>query len=270
MDEIWKSIGVYRGIDYTGMYEVSNMGRVRSVDRYVNNNGSMSFRKGKILSTFVTCQYERVGLSKGKSQKHVSVHRLVAIAFVDNPYGYTEVNHIDENKLNNCADNLEWCTRAYNQQYYANLHSKHNKHEQKAPKRVIRPKKYCTICGTEISKDTKTGLCGTCYKRINPLRHKRPKCSICGKEVYSTSNHTGLCWDCLVKTKTSFYTLFSTGDYVKDRERLKNEIRAMPFATICKKYNANPTSVREWCDKMNLPRRKSEINSYTDDEWKMI
>jgi len=45
MDEIWKSIGVYRGIDYTGMYEVSNMGRVRSVDRYVNNNGGMSFRK---------------------------------------------------------------------------------------------------------------------------------------------------------------------------------------------------------------------------------
>ena len=57
-------------------------------------------------------------------KKTVSVHRLVAMAFVNNPNPdkYKEVNHIDENKLNNNADNLEWCTRSYNQKYYAKRH----------------------------------------------------------------------------------------------------------------------------------------------------
>ena len=59
-----------------------------------------------------------------EKKKTVSVHRLVAMAFVNNPNPdkYKEVNHIDENKLNNNADNLEWCTRSYNQKYYAKRH----------------------------------------------------------------------------------------------------------------------------------------------------
>ena len=87
LDEVWKPIGVHNGIDYTGMYEVSNIGRVRSIDRhFANADGVISYCKGKILSTFVTCQYERVGLSKNGKLKHISVHRLVAEAFVDNPF----------------------------------------------------------------------------------------------------------------------------------------------------------------------------------------
>lgn len=61
---------------------------------------------------------ESVILCKSPTErKRICVHRLVAIAFVDNPYKYTEINHKDENPLNNKADNLEWCTRKYNMNY---------------------------------------------------------------------------------------------------------------------------------------------------------
>ena len=156
MDEVWKPIGVHNGIDYTGMYEVSNIGRVRSIDRhFVNANGVISYCKGKILSTFVTCQYERVGLSKNGKLKHISVHRLVAEAFVDNPYDYSEVNHIDENKLNNCADNLEWCSRKYNQKYYADRHPKQRKVEHR----------YCSVCGGKLNLGTKGIICIECITK---------------------------------------------------------------------------------------------------------
>lgn len=124
IEETWKSVGIYDGIDYTGLYEVSNDGKVRSVDRFRDNNGTPVFIHGREISQFVTCLYKRVHLCKDGKEKTVSVHRLVAMAFVNNPNPdkYKEVNHIDENKLNNNADNLEWCTRSYNQKYYAKRH----------------------------------------------------------------------------------------------------------------------------------------------------
>ena len=59
----------------------------------------------------------QVKLFKNGEQKYYLVHRLVANAFIPNPFNYPEVNHIDENKTNNCVDNLEWCTRQYNHEY---------------------------------------------------------------------------------------------------------------------------------------------------------
>ena len=104
MEEIWKDI---EGTD--GRYQVSNFGRVRSFARNP---------KGIILKTQIYRSYESVGICKtrGKSQT-TPVHRLVAQAFVPNPNNYPEVNHKDENKSNNRADNLEWCTRQYNMSY---------------------------------------------------------------------------------------------------------------------------------------------------------
>lgn len=124
MKEIWKDIGIYNGIDYSGLYQVSNLGNVRSLDRYVNNNGALVLKKGRVLTPFVAAQYKRVHLAKDSVVKNVSIHRLVAIAFVenDNPTEYTEVNHKDEDKLNNRFDNLEWCNRASNQKSYAQNH----------------------------------------------------------------------------------------------------------------------------------------------------
>lgn len=113
--EIWKDI-----VEYEGLYQVSNFGRVRSLDRYVNHyRGGKKIVKSKILEQDCSGNsgYKRVQLCKDGKQKHFSVHRLVAIAFLPNPDHLPFVNHKDENKANNHVDNLEWCTHEYNDNY---------------------------------------------------------------------------------------------------------------------------------------------------------
>lgn len=107
MSEIWKAIE-----GYEGLYEVSNLGRVRNLDK-VDSMGR--FWKGKILTA---CQqrgnYLYVQLSKDGKQKPMKIHRLVAKAFIPNPDNKPQVNHKDCNKANNRADNLEWVTNQEN------------------------------------------------------------------------------------------------------------------------------------------------------------
>lgn len=91
-------------------YEVSNEGNVRSLD-YVDNSNHL--RKGKILPKYLVRGYYYVNIDR----KLVRLHRLVAKAFIPNPNNLPHVNHIDENKLNNCANNLEWCDSKYNCNY---------------------------------------------------------------------------------------------------------------------------------------------------------
>lgn len=104
MKEIWKDIK-----DYEGLYQVSNLGRIKSLYNYRG--------KGNILKQKNKRGYYQVGLRKNNIRKWVSVHRLVAIAFIENPNNYSNINHKDENPLNNCIDNLEWCTTRYNNMY---------------------------------------------------------------------------------------------------------------------------------------------------------
>lgn len=115
--EEWKDI---KG--YEGLYQVSNMGRVKSLDRYRKNGideNNICFIKGKILSPAKQKDsgYMFVSLSKNRKTKGFRVHRLVAEAFIPNPNKYKCVNHKDENKQNNKVDNLEWCTYKYNLNY---------------------------------------------------------------------------------------------------------------------------------------------------------
>lgn len=104
--EIWKEIEGFEGI-----YEISNFGKIRSVDRAITYvNGRVHVQHGVIRKAQIaTNGYEIIDLSKNHVRKKFLVHRLVAIAFIPNPNNLPEVNHIDENKLHNYAENLEWC-----------------------------------------------------------------------------------------------------------------------------------------------------------------
>lgn len=110
MREIWKDV-----IGYEGLYQVSNLGRVKSL----GNGGSKNskFSSERILKTCEIKGYLRVTLSKDGKQKQYSVHRLVALAFLPNPYNLPMVNHKDECKTNNACSNLEWCSVKYNNNY---------------------------------------------------------------------------------------------------------------------------------------------------------
>lgn len=88
-------------------------------DYSVDEQGNVwSLKTGRVLKPEIhTNGYLRVGLFKDGKQKHYRVHRLVAETFIPNPLGLPEVNHIDEDKTNNCVDNLEWCDSKYNMNY---------------------------------------------------------------------------------------------------------------------------------------------------------
>jgi hypothetical protein len=105
------------------LYEVSNLGRVRSLDRvytqlYPNGKEQLRHIKGSILK-FETNNtgYLAIQLYDRGKRKRYLVHRLVAEAFIPNPNNLPEVNHKDECKTNNRADNLEWCNGKYNSNF---------------------------------------------------------------------------------------------------------------------------------------------------------
>ena len=100
---------------YEGLYQVSNLGRFKSLPRYTRNG---SCKQEKILKlAFDKDGYMVINLHKDGKQKSYRTHRLVAQAFIDNPNNLPEINHKDEVKTNNNVDNLEWCDSKYNHNY---------------------------------------------------------------------------------------------------------------------------------------------------------
>ena len=113
MEEIWKPV---KGFE--GYYEVSNLGRVRSVAIYVNSkNNSKRYRSERILKGILHNEYLWVTLSKDNIKIKKRIHRLVAEVFIPNPDNLPFINHKDEVKTNNVFKNLEWCTPEYNNTY---------------------------------------------------------------------------------------------------------------------------------------------------------
>ena len=114
--EVWKDV-----VGYEGLYQVSNLGRVKSLDKVISTrNGYSSFEKsikGRVLKQVLVMGYLKVHLVNIGKGKSIPVHRFVAMAFIANKNNYPQVNHKDEDKTNNIVDNLEWCTALYNNNY---------------------------------------------------------------------------------------------------------------------------------------------------------
>lgn len=112
MEEIWKDVAGYENI-----YQISNFGRVKSIDRLANHVNGMRFVSGRILKPNTCQSYLNVSLSKNGKMKRFTIHRLVAVAFISNPNNLPQINHIDGDKLNNNFANLEWCSASDNQKH---------------------------------------------------------------------------------------------------------------------------------------------------------
>ena len=158
--EVWKDV-----VGYEGLYQVSNEGRVKKLAHTIYDTGKGGTKRvrhypAKILKLILNAQgYYTVGLSINKKGKTHLVSRLVAQAFIPNPDNLPCVNHKDENSQNNYVDNLEWCTRAYNNQY-GTIRERHRQmmlgtkrpHSEKTKQKISR-------AITEWHKKRKEGLC---------------------------------------------------------------------------------------------------------------
>jgi hypothetical protein len=112
-EEIWKPI---KGFE--GAYEVSNLGKVRSLDRYILQNGSKRFMKGReIYIKKDSYGYEIATLHVNGKKFYKKVHRLVGIAFIDNKDMLECINHKNFDRADNRVENLEWISRADNMRY---------------------------------------------------------------------------------------------------------------------------------------------------------
>lgn len=127
--ETWKNI---KG--YEGLYQVSNMGRVKSLERKVRHGRGIELTiKERILKPGMDRGgYLRVGLCAGGKQKTLKVHRLVCQAFHENPDNKPHVNHLNEDKTDNRACNLEWSTAKENMN-----HGTHNERVAKARSKPV-------------------------------------------------------------------------------------------------------------------------------------
>lgn len=173
-NEIWKEIP-----EFDDLYQISNMGRIKSFYRN---------QKGILLKTHV----DKLGYIKIQLKgKEYLVHRLVALLFVPNPYFYKEINHKDGNKKNNCADNLEWCTRSENMKHAFATGLKENRKgsESNAAKSFYQFDKQGNLlrhwgslieCADYLANlDPKNGPAKDVRKRLTATLHNRHK-TCCG------------------------------------------------------------------------------------------
>lgn len=163
MNEVWKTI------DECKDYQVSNLGRVKS----------LKYGREKILQQAIDDKgYKRVLLSMNNKHKSRQVHRLVAKAFIPNINNYAEVNHIDENPQNNNSSNLEWCTKQYNLKYGTGMiRSQLSQHRKKVNQydlqgNYIRTHNSVNDAARFINKPKDATSITKCCKGSNKTAHK--------------------------------------------------------------------------------------------------
>ena len=163
--EIWKSIA-----DYEGLYEVSSLGRVKS----------LKFGKEKILKPQKDGSgYLQVQLWRNGKMKAFKVHRLVAEAFLPNPLGLPEINHKDEVKTNNIVSNLEWASR-WDNMHYGTLYERTTAARSKA----VEASKFSDFREIELSFNSTAEA---------------------GRNGYSSGNVSSCCRGCYSTHRGNFY-----------------------------------------------------------------
>jgi len=141
-NEVWEDIEEFKGV-----YQVSNLGRVKSLDKYVKNRSGIDSTKivGKILSQKTSkFGYKSAGLCVKQKVSWRLIHRLVAIAFLPNPLNLSDVNHVDGIKSNNFVENLEWLSKGDNQRHAYKLGLK-NQDGTKNPKAKLNDEQVLEI-----------------------------------------------------------------------------------------------------------------------------
>lgn len=157
-------------------------------------------------------KYAIISYTSEKKQKHVYVHRLVAMTFVPNPNGFLQINHIDGNTLNNSADNLEWVTSAMN--------SRHALEEGLRIPTVDYG--ICQICG-DFTKDL---FCPNCQTLVNVIR------SIREKERLQIEDFSGIDESLLTKKQKEYVNLAKIGLSYSEIARVKNVSKQIVYKTL--------------------------------------
>ena len=174
MKEEWKDVP-----NYEGLYQVSNLGRVRSLDaRLADKNGKQYLKRGRNLK-LTKWIYKRscpghpgftVMLYKNKKSKRFTVHRLVALTFIPNPEDKPQINHKDGDRTNNSVSNLEWVTQSENMRH--SVYALNN--PTRFPRRVIKCVETGEVFPSLMAAARSLGLsdCGT----ISEVASKKPHC----------------------------------------------------------------------------------------------
>ncbi len=175
--EYWKNIEGYEN------YQVSNLGRIKSLSKEINHGNYIEFSPEKLISTGVqTSGYNRCVLSLNGRKKYLLVHRLVAAAFLENTENKKEVNHKNGIRTDNRIENLEWVTTSENHIHaFRVLSKKHPKHQKGKigelcahAKKVYCPTLQISFPSLKIACEqmgiSKTSLSEACLGKINHIR----------------------------------------------------------------------------------------------------